>query len=234
MSLLTTTSSWKDICEQYTKNVGNRQQVMSELIINLEPYMLEKYSQYGDSHEYECIKNVLKDRKNCTEDIKEIVCNFITYCVGDTFKNITDNNKLLIQIKKKWRLYVDCSHRNELFKHIDTIIETKRNNIVAQNDIIELEKSKEQLKDELYVSKKEIAVLKIENENFRQKNNKLRTEIDECNTTSIENSHLTQNIKHLNKQLEDMKNTNKALMNILSNLTQHNPYTQNGVNENGV
>ena len=203
-------SLWEERCNDVVKNIPLKVKEPTLLIIsNIKTFGFEMYRQHGNSKHFKDILRVLRSSKNCTKDTKSIIHHFIEFCLQDS---VSERIMLL-----NWKLLANLgiNSRNSLLDTFLDELNIHKQNIAHQNDIIVLEKTKDNVIDELEHFKKEFAIISIERDRFRSQYLKLKHDFDVLQES---NSQL---IAKLSK-CEHLEETNHTLLAIISNLSSKN------------
>ena len=216
--------SWKTICEQQQFTDPNEPELRN-IILKLKPYLFKIFEECS-AEDFKKIRHTLLDKKNITVKIKHIVFEFVRYCVEDT--DDWNENWNDVKYKNKWLKFANCAQREKIFKAIDVLITSKKQTISQQNNIVQLEKTKEQLEKELDESKKELSLFIVEKHKLMKMIDKLKKDFDDDKHKNTElysnHKHILENFNNLQNEYKETKNINKQLMNVIQNLSSANKH----------
>jgi hypothetical protein len=214
--------SWTEICEKHQYTDSNKP-VLKNIILKLKPFMV-KLSDDCNDDDYKKIRQVLCNQKNMTIKVKHTIIDFVKYCVEDN--NDWDENWSEAKYKQHWLTFANCAQREKIFKAIDQLIDTHKKNISQKKNIVELEKTKEQLEMELDETKKELSLCTVEKQKFMKMVEKLKKDFDDEKQKNIQfysdHKHLLEKFNNLQNEYNETKNMNKQFMDVIQNLSNAN------------
>ena len=214
--------SWNEICEQQQFTDSTKPE-LKQIILKVNPYMFKLFEECNEV-DYNKIRHVLSDQKNMTTKIKHVMIDFVKFCVED--RDDWNENWTEGKYKHHWLKFANCAQRDKIFKAVDQLVDARKQQISQRNDIVQLEKTKEQLEKELDDTKKELSLGTVEKQKFMKMVEKLKKDFDDEKQENIELSsnhkHLLEKYNNLQNEYNDTKNMNKQMMDTIQNLSVAN------------